>query len=56
MPAAELLTRLVRLNHERTREEQAGHICYLRPTCQAPDQQQAPVRRPGSRPFQVPET
>jgi hypothetical protein len=31
LPEAEILTRLVRLNHERAREEQAGHIRYLRP-------------------------
>jgi hypothetical protein len=42
-PAAEaleqqLLTRLVSLNHERAAEEQRGHIRYLRPDYQAPDQ------------------
>ncbi len=42
-PAAEaleqqLLTRLVTLNHERAAEEQRGHIRYLRPDYQAPDQ------------------
>lgn len=37
---AEILTRLVRLNQERAAEEQAGHIRYLRPEYQAPDQQQ----------------
>jgi len=36
LPEAELLNRLVRLNHERAREEQAGHIRYLRPAYQAP--------------------
>ena len=42
-PAAEaleqqLLTRLVSLNHERAAEEQRGHIRYLRPDYQAPEQ------------------
>ncbi|WP_223653384.1 class I SAM-dependent DNA methyltransferase [Hymenobacter psoromatis] len=37
---AELLTRLVALNHERQREEQAGTVRYLRPAYQAPGQQQ----------------
>jgi len=40
LPDAELLTRLVALNHERQREEQAGTVRYLRPTYQAPGQQQ----------------
>ncbi|MBF9142643.1 RNA-binding protein [Hymenobacter properus] len=35
LPDAEILTRLVRLNHERAREEQAGHVRYLRPAYQA---------------------
>ncbi len=35
LPEAEILTRLVRLNHERAREEQAGHVRYLRPAYQA---------------------
>ncbi len=34
----QLLTRLVTLNHERAAEEQRGHIRYLRPDYQAPDQ------------------
>ncbi len=38
LPDADLLTRLVRLNHERAREEQAGHVRYLRPAYQAPEQ------------------
>jgi hypothetical protein len=46
LPDAELLTRLVRLNHERAREEQAGHVRYLRPAYQAPDQQQAALALP----------
>ncbi|MFC5412384.1 class I SAM-dependent DNA methyltransferase [Larkinella bovis] len=37
---SEILTRLVRLNHERAAEEAAGHIRYLRPEYQAPGQQQ----------------
>ncbi|GAA3995998.1 hypothetical protein GCM10022408_03210 [Hymenobacter fastidiosus] len=36
LPDAEILQRLVRLNHDRTREEQAGHVRYLRPAYQAP--------------------
>ncbi|HEV7350366.1 class I SAM-dependent DNA methyltransferase [Telluribacter sp.] len=36
LPEAEVLNRLVRLNHERAREELAGHIRYLRPDYQAP--------------------
>jgi len=40
LPDAELLTRLVALNHERQREEQAGTVRYLRPAYQAPGQQQ----------------
>ncbi|SFF32162.1 class I SAM-dependent DNA methyltransferase [Spirosoma endophyticum] len=40
LPKNEILTRLVRLNQERAAEEQAGHIRYLRPTYQAPGQQQ----------------
>jgi hypothetical protein len=46
LPAAELLMRLVRLHHERAREEQAGHARYLRPAYQAPDQQQAALALP----------
>ncbi|WP_082017036.1 class I SAM-dependent DNA methyltransferase [Hymenobacter sp. DG25B] len=46
LPEAELLTRLVRLNHERAREEQQGHIRYLRPAYQAPGQQQAALALP----------
>lgn len=34
LPDADILTRLVRLNHERAREEQAGHVRYLRPAYQ----------------------
>ena len=39
LPDADILTRLVRLNHERAREEQAGLVRYLRPSYQAPEQQ-----------------
>ncbi|MBD2723143.1 class I SAM-dependent DNA methyltransferase [Hymenobacter armeniacus] len=35
LPDAEILTRLVRLNHERAREEAGGHVRYLRPAYQA---------------------
>ena len=34
----EILSRLVALNHERAAEEQRGHIRWLRPDYQAPDQ------------------
>lgn len=50
LPDAEILTRLVRLNHERAREEQAGHVRYLRPAYQAPGAATATAgatRRPG---------
>ncbi|GAB3835794.1 class I SAM-dependent DNA methyltransferase [Hymenobacter jeollabukensis] len=50
LPEAELLQRLVRLNHERAREEQAGHIRYLRPAYQAPEQQQAALPLPTPEP------
>ncbi|MCY7353465.1 MAG: hypothetical protein LH606_22865 [Cytophagaceae bacterium] len=36
LPESEILTRLVRLNHERAAEELAGHIRYLRPDYQQP--------------------
>ncbi|MCC3156834.1 hypothetical protein LJ737_06280 [Hymenobacter sp. 15J16-1T3B] len=36
LPDAELLQRLVRLNHERAREEATGLVRYLRPAYQAP--------------------
>ncbi|MBC6607594.1 class I SAM-dependent DNA methyltransferase [Hymenobacter sp. BT188] len=48
LPDADILTRLVRLNHERAREEQAGHVRYLRPAYQAPDQQQSALNLPPS--------
>ena len=37
LPDAEILMRLVQLNHERRQEEAAGTIRYLRPSYQAPD-------------------
>ena len=37
LPEADILQCLVRLNHERVREEQAGHVRYLRLAYQAPD-------------------
>ncbi len=40
LPEPEILNRLVRLNHERAAEEDAGQIRYLRPSYQAPGQQQ----------------
>ncbi|UYZ61055.1 class I SAM-dependent DNA methyltransferase [Hymenobacter latericus] len=46
LPEAELLQRLVHLNHQRAREEQAGHIRYLRPAYQAPEQVQAHLGLP----------
>jgi hypothetical protein len=39
LPDAELLSRLVQLNHERAQEEAAGTVRYLRPAYQAPGQQ-----------------
>jgi hypothetical protein len=46
LPDAEILTRLVRLNHERAHEEQAGHVRYLRPAYQAPELQQSALALP----------
>ena len=43
---ADILTRLVHLNHQRQQEEAAGTIRYLRPTYQAPEQQQATLTLP----------
>ena len=48
LPEAELLTRLVRLNHERAQEEKAGHIRYLRPAYQAPELQQQQLALPAA--------
>ena len=50
LPDSEILTRLVQLNHERTAEEAAGHIRYLRPSYQAPGQQQLGIDLPTSAP------
>ncbi|TGE18943.1 class I SAM-dependent DNA methyltransferase [Hymenobacter elongatus] len=46
LPDAEILTRLVRLNHERAREEQAGQVRYLRPAYQAPETVQTTIALP----------
>ena len=46
LPDAEILQRLVRLNHERAAEEQAGTVRYLRPAYQAPGLQQAALALP----------
>ncbi|RSK50992.1 class I SAM-dependent DNA methyltransferase [Hymenobacter rigui] len=48
LPDAEILTRLVRLNHERAQEEQAGHVRYLRPAYQAPELQQSALALPAA--------
>jgi hypothetical protein len=47
---AELLTRLVALNHARAAEEKAGIVRYLRPSYQAPGQQQAALALPVAKP------
>jgi hypothetical protein len=47
---AELLTRLVALNHTRAAEEKAGVVRYLRPSYQAPGQQQAALALPTAKP------
>jgi len=41
-PEQELLTRLVALNHERAAEEANGHVRWLRPEYQAPEEAKAP--------------
>ena len=46
LPDAEILQRLVHLNHERAREEQQSHVRYLRPAYQAPGEQQATMAMP----------
>ena len=46
LPDAEILTRLVRLNHERAQEEKSGHVRYLRPAYQAPGTEQATLALP----------
>ena len=50
LPDSEILTRLVLLNHERAAEESAGQIRYLRPSYQAPGQQQLGIDLPTSAP------
>ena len=53
LPAPDLLTRLVQLNHQRQQEEAAGTIRYLRPAYQGPGQQLsalAPAARPTAAP------
>ncbi len=48
LPDAEILTRLVHLNHERAREEASGHVRYLRPAYQAPGTEQATLALPAA--------
>jgi hypothetical protein len=48
LPDAEILQRLVRLNHERAAEERAGHVRYLRPAYQAPELQQSALALPAA--------
>ncbi|MGI4867574.1 MAG: hypothetical protein ACRYFZ_26880 [Janthinobacterium lividum] len=50
LPEAELLVRLVQLNHTRAAEEKAGTVRYLRPSYQAPNQQQAALALPVAAP------
>jgi len=53
LPDAELLARLVQLNHARAAEEKAGTVRYLRPAYQAPGQQQAALSLPTTGPAAV---
>jgi hypothetical protein len=53
LPDAELLARLVALNHARAAEEKAGTVRYLRPAYQAPGQQQAALALPTTGPAAV---
>lgn len=53
LPDAELLARLVALNHARAAEEKAGTVRYLRPAYQAPGQQQAALPLPTTGPAAV---
>jgi hypothetical protein len=46
LPDADILTRLVQLNHARAAEEKAGVVRYLRPSYQAPGQQQTALAMP----------
>ncbi len=47
LPEAELLQRLVALNHARAAEEKNGLVRYLRPAYQAPELQQQALALPG---------
>ena len=47
LPEAELLQRLVQLNHARAAKEAAGLVRYLRPAYQAPELQQQALVLPG---------
>ncbi len=47
LPEAELLQRLVALNHARAQEEKNGLVRYLRPAYQAPELQQRALALPG---------
>jgi hypothetical protein len=53
LPDAELLARLVALNHARAAEEKADTVRYLRPAYQAPGQQQAALALPTTGPAAV---
>ena len=53
LPDAELLARLVQLNHARAAEELTGTVRYLRPAYQAPGQQQAALSLPTTGPTAV---
>ena len=46
LPDADILTRLVQLNHQRQQEEATSTIRYLRPAYQAPGQQQSALALP----------
>ncbi|WP_317044041.1 class I SAM-dependent DNA methyltransferase, partial [Hymenobacter amundsenii] len=48
LPEADILTRLVALNHARAQEEKAGLVRYLRPAYQAPELQQQALALPGN--------
>ena len=51
LPEAEILTHLVRLNHERAREKANGHVRYLRPAYQAPDTERTKLSLPAAAAF-----
>ncbi|MBH8571307.1 hypothetical protein KB206_20615 [Microvirga sp. STS02] len=48
LPEADILPRLMQLNHARQQEEAASTICYLCPAYQAPDEQQATLTLPST--------